>query len=175
MSLVQNTAVGLGPWPSSSSAAAAPARARIATCGLDRTWLASDVQGSLFEIAGGRIAQSRGASASVKQLAAALIRDHSRSLTESGRFLRRLGLKVPGTPDAVQHWQLHMVTQESGAAFDRDYAWLEVSDHVVDIQNARDEAQNGCNATVRGMARRELPVLQRHLRLATAAQRGSRV
>ena len=54
----------------------------------------------------------------------------------------------------------------SGAVFDRSYVDLEVRDHIQDIQETKDEISEGCNATVRGLARDDLPVLRAHLRIA---------
>lgn len=155
------------------SGASARPSARPASCGLDRAWLTSTVEGSLYELTGAKIALERSASPQVRQLAATIARDHAKFLTESGRFLRKLGFKAPGTMDAVEHWSLHMVSHESGAGFDHDYAWLEVANHVVDIRAARNETQNGCDPTVRSMARDELPYLRLHLRLASSAQAAS--
>jgi putative membrane protein len=153
-------------------AAIVPPCAPAATglCGLDRQYLTTEVRGNLFEIAGGRIAQQRASTPGVKNLGAVLVRDHSKSLTESGTLARRLGLKVPGNLDPVQHWQLHVAGTYSGRQFDQLYAWLEVADHTVDIENATEEASNGCQPQVRALARKSLPLLRQHLKLATQAQ-----
>jgi putative membrane protein len=152
-------------------AIAVPAPASAAgLCGLDRHYLTSEVQGNLFEIAGGRIAQQRATTPGVKNLAAVLVRDHSKGLTESGRLARKLGLKVPGNPTALQHWQLHYAQALGGVQFDQAYSWLEVADHATDIQEAREEAQHGCQPQVRALARKSLPMLQMHAKLAAQAQ-----
>jgi hypothetical protein len=54
----------------------------------------------------------------------------------------------------------------TGTPFDRSYAFLEVQDHIQDIQETRDEIRDGCNKTVRSLARDDLPVLRRHLAIA---------
>jgi putative membrane protein len=152
-------------------AVAVPSPAAAAgLCGLDRHYLTSEVQGNLFEIAGGRIAEQKATTPGVKNLGAVLVRDHSKGLTESGRLARKLGLKVPGNPTALQHWQLHYAQAASGLPFDQAYAWLEVADHTLDIQDAREEAQHGCDPRVRALARKSLPMLQMHLKLAVQAQ-----
>src|SRR3954452_99558 len=147
------------------------ATVRVTTCGLDRQFLKESISGSLFEIAGGRIAQRNAASPEVRQLATQLIADHSKTLDRAARMSRSLGLKVPGNPDPTQHWQLHVVSGLRGAAFDHSYAWLEVADHVVDIEHAQMEARSGCHPGVRTLAKNTLPTLRMHLRLATLAQR----
>lgn len=158
--------------PGAGAGASARGGAQIKTCGLDRAWLLGTVEASRYELAGAKIALARSPTPAVRQLAETLTRDHARSLNQSGQFLRRLGLTVPSTMDPAQHWKLHMVSQESGAAFDRDYAWLQEADHVVAIGDARAEAQDGCNATVRTMARNQVPYLRLHLRLASTWQTG---
>jgi putative membrane protein len=144
--------------------------AAAGVCGLDRHYLNGEVRGSLYEIAGGRIAQQRGTTPKVKNLGAVLERDHLRSLDRSARLARRLGLKVPGNPDAAQHWSLHVAGTYAGLQFDQMYAWLQVAEHTVDIQDATEEARSGCKPQVRALARRSLPTLRMHLRLATEAQ-----
>ncbi len=66
-----------------------------------------------------------------------------------------------------------MVSTFSGTQFDRWYSSLEVQDHKQDISEASNEAKNGKQAHVRKDARRELPVLKKHLRLAKAALRSA--
>jgi predicted outer membrane protein len=155
-----------------SSSALARKGTRTVVCGLDRTWLFNDVQRSRYELAGVSIARQRSATPAVLQLAATIQRDDSRALVESAGGLREVGVKVPERMDPVQHWSLHMLSQQRDAAFDSDYAWLEVANHVVDIRDAGDEAQHGCNATVRSIAKNRLPFLRLHLRLASTWQTG---
>jgi predicted outer membrane protein len=160
--------VVLFPW----SGAAAPNRSEAALCGLDRVWLTKDVQGSRFELAGVNIALARSVTPAVLQLAETVRRDDAAALTESSDLMRRLDLKAPATMDPVRHWSLHMVAQESGAAFDRDYAWLEVANQVAALRDATDELRQGCSGVVRGIARNRLPYLRLHLRLASTWQTG---
>src|SRR3954451_7228456 len=96
--------------------AATTAAPRTTTCAVDRDFLKESVSGSLFEIAGGRIAQRNAASPEVKQLRARLITDHAKALDRAPRLSRSLGVKVPGNPGPLQHWQLHVVSGLTGAA-----------------------------------------------------------
>lgn len=155
------------PW----SGAAARSRS-AALCGLDRVWLARDVEGSRFQLAGVKVALERSTTPAVLQLAATVRRDDEAALTESSKLMRRFGRTVPARMGPVRHWALHMVAQETGAAFDRDYAWLEVASHVVAIRDAADELRQGCNGVVRNIARSRLPYLRLHLRLASTWQTG---
>jgi putative membrane protein len=137
-----------------------------ATSAQDATWLTTSIQGDRFEITGGTAAQTRAATAPMKAFGARLVRDHSKSLKDAERAARRFGIDVPKTPSPSEQWELRTVGAFSGAAFDRSYADLEVQDHIQDIQETKDEISDGCNGTVRGLARDDLPVLRQHLAIA---------
>lgn len=158
----------LFPW----SGAAAQNRSATAVCGPDRMWLTRDVEGSRFELAGANVALARSVTPAVLQLAATVRRDDEAALTETSKLMGRLDLEVPAKMDPVRHWSLHMVAQETGAAFDGDYAWLEVASHVAAIRDVTDELRLGCNGVVRGIARNRLPYLRLELRLASTWQTG---
>jgi putative membrane protein len=157
-------------------AATAPASAaRQTECGArtghavsaqDATWLQTGIQGDRFEITGGTAAQSKGATAQMKAFGARLVRDHAKSLSDAVHAARRFDVDVPKTPSPSEEWELRTVGLFTGTAFDRSYADLEVQDHIQDIQETRDEIRDGCNATVRGLARDDLPVLRQHLAIA---------
>jgi putative membrane protein len=154
---------------------AAPASAaRQTECGAaghrtsaqDETWLTTGIQGDRFEIIGGTAAQSKGATPAMKAFGARLVSDHSKSLRDAARAARRFGVTVPKTPSPSEQWELRTVGAFTGATFDRSYADLEVQDHIQDIQETKDEISDGCSATVRGLARDDLPVLRQHLKIA---------
>src|SRR5205085_12235569 len=112
----------------------------------DEQWLEGAIEGDRFEVAGGRLAQRKGTDPKVKALGARLVKDHAASLKDAVALARRLGIEVPKTPSPSQEWELHAVNQFSGAQFDRNYAALEVQDHLQDITEARDEVEQGLNA-----------------------------
>jgi putative membrane protein len=135
----------------------------------DEQWLKTAIEGDRFEVQGGKLAESKGTIAAVRALGARLVKDHANSLTDAQQLARRLGIAVPKTPSESQRWELRTVASFTGAAFDRSYADLEVSDHKQDIQESRDETSGGSNPLVRHMAHSELPTLKQHLKLSRAA------
>jgi putative membrane protein len=135
----------------------------------DEQWLMMSIEGDLFEIQGGKLAQHKATTQKVRDLAATLIKDHTKSLKKSTELARKLGIDVPDEPSPSQQWELRAVAQFNGKDFDRWYSDLEVQDHIQDIQEARDEADKGCNHDVREDARDEIPTLQKHLKLAKDA------
>jgi putative membrane protein len=135
----------------------------------DEEWLMMSIQGDLFEIQGGKLAQQKGTTQKVRDLGATLVKDHTESLMEATELAKKLGIPVPSEPSPTQQWELQVVAQFSGTAFDRWYSKLEVKDHMQDIQEAQDEAEKGCNHDVREDAEDEIPVLEKHLHLAEEA------
>jgi putative membrane protein len=135
----------------------------------DEEWLKTAIMGDRFEIQGGRLAESTATTPGVRALGTRLVKDHRKSLKESERLARRLGVGIPGRPSPSEQWELRTVGALTGIAFDRAYADLEVSDHKQDIDEAKSERDEGSNASVRSSARQELPMLRMHLTLAQQA------
>jgi putative membrane protein len=151
-------------------AVAAPAHA-ASTSALDRHYLKSSAEGDAFEIRGGKIALEKSNDREVRKLARTLIKDHTKSLRETRSLARSLGVHVEGKPSPSQSWELSIVKSKSGRSFDHWYAKLEVLDHMQDIQEAGEERDAGTNSRVRSSARKEIPVLRKHLRLSRRALR----
>ena len=135
----------------------------------DEQWLTMSIEGDLFEIQGGKIALQKATTPEVKTLARTLIADHTKSLADSVKVAHELGIEVPDSPSPSQQWELQVASTFSGKAFDRWYSYLEVKDHVQDIQESKDEADQGCNHDVKGLAEDDIPVLEKHLHLAEVA------
>jgi putative membrane protein len=135
----------------------------------DEQWLMMSIEGDLFEIQGGKLAQSQGTTDEVRALGARLVTDHGKSLQDATDLANSLGIEVPDSPSPSQQWELRVVSSFSGVAFDRWYADLEVQDHMQDIQEAQDEVDKGCNPDIRKDAANEIPTLQEHLRVAQEA------
>jgi putative membrane protein len=137
---------------------------------LDAEWLRSAIQGDRFEIAGGHLAQQRGASPGVKAFGAKLVADHTQSLNDAIALAQRFGLQAPDRPAPPQQWALQALQTFSPAAFDQQYVALEVADHQQDIEEAKTEIAEGATPEIQAAASADLPVLQQHLALAQGLQ-----
>ena len=148
---------------------AAPAASAKTYSPMDEQALQTSIMGDRFEILGGRLAASRGSNPLVRALGARLAKDHRKSLKESAKLARRLGISVPAKPTPSEIWEISVVAGSSGAAFDRLYSSLEVQDHKQDIMESKDEVSGGSNPAVVADARKEIPMLRTHLRLSRKA------
>jgi putative membrane protein len=145
------------------------ARAATPLSGLDKQYLTSAIQGDRFEIAGGKLAQSKSQNAQIRALGARLVKDHMKSLHEAVQMAHSFNVDVPKAPTPSERWELQIVGSLSGQAFDQWYARLEVEDHHQDISEAADEVTDGTDKQVRSAAHDEIPILRTHLHLSQAA------
>jgi putative membrane protein len=135
----------------------------------DRTFLTTAAQGGQFEITGGTLAGTRAASPAVRAFGARMVTDHGREAAQLRQLASRLGVSLPGGPDAHQREILGVWSTLTGGGFDCSYTPTEYTDHEGDIATYQDEAAHGTNARVRAFARAQLPILRQHLALAGGA------
>ena len=128
------------------------------------------MQGDLFEIRGGKLAERHSRNPYVLKLARTLVSDHTKAFDQSAALAKRLHVEVPHSPTESQKWELAIVASlHTQRSFDRWYSSLEVGDHMQDISESADEVSDGSNTEVRKDARDALPMLRMHLRLARQA------
>jgi putative membrane protein len=150
-----------------AGAASAPAKAPHGQLSAaDKLWLQTAISGDLFEIQGGQVAQMRAGSQAVKDYGARLVADHTKSLKAAIALAKAHGVQIPRAPTPSEQWELRVVAGQSGALFDTLYVDLETADHEQDIAEAHDEVSDGTNAGVRAEAKKELPTLVTHLKIA---------
>ncbi|WP_073950069.1 DUF4142 domain-containing protein [Streptomyces kebangsaanensis] len=136
----------------------------------DVAWMKASAAGDRFEIQGGRMAQSHAHSAVVKQLGARLASDHTKSSKDMKKLAAQLKVTLPTTPDSKERAELARLSSLHGSAFDKQYVKTEISDHKTDIAEAKKEISTGSDPQVINEARKDLPVLRTHLKLAEQAQ-----
>ena len=141
--------------------------------GQDQTYLQSAVEGDAFEVTAGRLALRKSQNADVRRAAGTYARDHALSGAEGKQLAKRLRVQADFAPSPSQQWEIQMLSGLDGAAFDHKYSYLEVLDHKQDLFEAKQEVENGSNPRVVAAARKEIPMLSRHLKLARAALKAS--
>jgi putative membrane protein len=162
--LTATATAALGAAGAGTALGAAQSQAKVSAA--DKTYLQTAIEGDRFEVAGGKLAQQKGATKAVKTYGARLVTDHTKSLKEATALAKKLGIAVPKTPSPSMQWELETVGKLSGAQFDERYADLEAKDHQQDISEATDEVKDGTNADIRSAAKKELPTLAAHLKIA---------
>jgi putative membrane protein len=152
-----------------ASAVVASAATHAGVSAQDANYLQTSISGDRFEIIGGKMALRKQASAEVRILARRLIKDHSKSLSESIGEAKKYGIEIPKAPTPSEVWELQTVAGLNGLSFDHAYSYLEVKDHQQDIEETTFEAVHGGNGEIKQSARKELPMLRLHLSLSKRA------
>jgi putative membrane protein len=138
--------------------------------GLDEEWTTAALEGDLFEVKGGELAQKQGQSQAVSQLGALLSSDHSKSYAQGRKLAKKLGIEVPTEPTYPQKWELQTVGEMTGSAFDKGYTSLERLDHKQDIEDAKSEIEDGTNGAVKALAKMDLKMYREHLAAVVKAE-----
>ena len=123
-------------------------------------------QGGLAEVALGEMAQDRASHPRVRRFADHMVADHSRANDELMDLAERKGWRLPTRPDPNHRAIERRVSRLRGMAFDRAYMRAMVSDHDQTVAMVRAYSRNGRDPDLRAFARRTLPTLIEHRRMA---------
>jgi putative membrane protein len=138
----------------------------------DEDFAMNAAKGGQMEVALGRLAASKGSNAAVRSFGRRMVTDHTKAGAKLQAIAGKKGLSLPTEMDAEQKAELDRLSQLSGAAFDRAYMELMVSDHEKDVSEFETEANSGADPQLKTFAATTLPTLKIHLKLAkqTAAK-----
>jgi putative membrane protein len=143
----------------SSSALAVAAQANQQ----DQTFLRKAHQSNLAEIQAGRLAQQKATSASVRDMGARLISDHTRLDSRLRPVANQLGVNLPDQPNPMQRQVAAQLSAKRGAAFDRAWVAAMITGHRQALADGQAELQAGSSEQVQSLARSAAPVIQGHL------------
>jgi putative membrane protein len=115
-----------------------------------------------------RLAEKLGTSDLVKQFATRVARDQTKADTELKIIAAKAGMPVAESVGAKDKAFYDTLSGLSGPSFDGVFISAMVTDHREDIAAFQKEADIG-NSPIQDYARRMLPTLKEHLRLAEEA------
>jgi putative membrane protein len=133
----------------------------------DRDFLNKAAQGSMMEVAAGKLAARRAMDPAVKTFGERMVSDH----TAADDMLKTLAdSKQTPLPDSVspeERKALGKLEGLNGTEFDKAYSQMMVDDHVTDISDFEKETRKkGADGDVKAFAEQTLPTLRHHLMLA---------
>lgn len=157
-------------------AAATQKHAKGTAAAMDaRTFVDHAAQDGLAEVALGKMAAEKAASADVKEFGQRMVDDHSKANDELGKLASSKGITAPTEVTNPKHKALmDRLEKLSGKEFDRAYIQAMVGDHEHAVGAFKSFAAHGQDAELKAWAEKTLPTLQEHERLAktTAASVG---
>jgi len=134
--------------------------------GGDSNFATKAAQGGMAEVQLGQLAESNASSQQVKNFGQRMVTDHTKANDELKSIASRKGMTLPTGLDAKDQAEYDRLSKLNGAAFDRAYMQMMVSDHRKDVNEFENEANNGTDPDLKAFAGKTLPTLHEHLQMA---------
>ena len=128
-------------------------------------------QSNLAEIAAGKLAQSKGRSAAVKEIGAMLISDHTKLDATLRKLAATKHVSLPSAPNAEQQAAAAKLEAASDDQFDTVFVSTQLAGHMKAMQLGKDEAAGGEDAATKAAAAAAAPVIAHHGEMLRSAAR----
>lgn len=127
----------------------------------DQKFVANAATSGYQAVADGQMAEQRGASAEVKNVAARMVADHSKANKELIALAKKKNLSVDTHPAKPRPFKKE--------GFDGQYLFNTQHDREMDIKAFENEASSGDDADIKAWAAKILPTLKEHLAMVKSA------
>jgi putative membrane protein len=135
----------------------------------DRRFIEKAAMGGMLEVELGKLAQSKGAAASVKSFGGRMVEDHGKANQELMAIAGKLGVQPPQMDRSHQR-EVEQLSKLSGAEFDKRYMKAMVSHHKKDVSDFEKASKSAKQAELKSFAADKLPTLREHLKLAQTTE-----
>jgi putative membrane protein len=142
---------------------AAPVLAFAMNGDLDESFFKNAAEGGIAEVNDGKLAQARGASQSVKDFGAMMVKDHSAANQKLAAIAASQGVKLPDSPGMMQMAEGKELKMKSGDSFDKSYIKGQIKAHQETVELFEKEIASGKNPQAQQFASATLPTIQAHL------------
>jgi putative membrane protein len=137
----------------------------------DEEFVKDAASGGMAEVKLGQLAQEKGSNSAVKAFGERIVNDHSKAGDDLRAAAAQSSISIPDKMSAKDEATYNRLAKMSGAAFDREYARVMVTDHIHHVAEFRKEALDGRNQAVQNFASQTLPALQQHLKEARTMEK----
>lgn len=148
------------------SPAANPASTKKTAASPDIAFAREAAIGGMAEVELGNLAKEKASSPDVKSFADRMVTDHTRAGDELKQWAQSRSIVFPPELDSKHKMLRDRLARLSGDAFDKAYMREMLSDHQQDVAAFKHEATSGKDPDLKAWARKTLPTLQEHLKLA---------
>jgi putative membrane protein len=142
---------------------AAPVLAFAMNGDLDESFFKNAAEGGIAEVNDGKLAETKGASQSVKDFGAMMVKDHSAANQKLASIAAAQGIKLPDSPGMMQMAEGKELKMKSGDSFDKSYIKGQIKAHQETVELFQKEIASGKNAQAQQFASATLPTVQAHL------------
>jgi putative membrane protein len=151
----------------------APALAQQATQTLtpsDQKFVTEAAESGQMEVELGELAQQKATNDGVREFARRMADDHGKANRELARLAGSKQVQLSDKPSRKTQGEKDRLSKLSGAAFDREYVKMMVSDHEKDVAAFKRESQQAKDPELKAWAGKTLPTLEEHLRMIRQIQ-----
>jgi putative membrane protein len=129
----------------------------------DLKFVTEAVQGSVTEIAVGKLADQKSTNAEIKKVGEMLVKDHGKANAELNEIAKKKGIDVPLVGTRKQTSTVEGLAKKEGEDFDKAFVKELEADHKEDIKVFEKASTEVKDPELRAFAAKQLPVLQEHL------------
>jgi putative membrane protein len=139
---------------------------------MDNNFFKTITVANMAEIDSSRLALTKSQSTAVRDFAQKMIDDHTMASNEVAAVAAYKQVMLPSQLDSQHQVILDDLKGKSGADCDKAYIDFQVKAHQETINADQDEANNGTDTQVKGLAAKLLDTLKMHLQMAEKIQAG---
>jgi putative membrane protein len=129
----------------------------------DGTWMKSNAQTDLAEIAIGKLAMAKSHNADLLKVAKVTMENHKTVLAKLKVLAKKEGVKLPAAPNASQQKDAKELESLSGSKFNLAWDNIQITGHKLSIAQTETEISKGSASAVISFAKYYLPIAKMHL------------
>ncbi len=137
---------------------------------VDREFVTNASMNNMAEISLGELAQSNGASDSVKNYASTMVTEHNMAQDELDSLASKLNADQPDSLNATMKALRDRLAGYTGYDFDTAYINSQVAAHTTAITQFEAQINNGSNTSLRSYANKYLPKIRMHKTMADSVK-----
>jgi putative membrane protein len=145
----------------------APLHAQLEALRQDSRFIFDAASSNLLEIRLGQAAQSKATNQAVKQFGQQMVTDHTNLQNQLTSTISKGGTQFKPGMNEEDGKEVERLEKLSGAEFDREYMTAIIRHHQEDVTAFQTQSASARSSEARQIATSGLPVLQRHLTMAT--------
>jgi putative membrane protein len=126
--------------------------------------------GGMMEVKMGTLAQANGMAADVKSFGKMMVDDHNAANEELKALAAKKNISLPTTLSEKHQKDYDDMAAKKGKDFDEAYMDYMISDHKDDIDEFKEEANDGHDPDMKAWAAGKVATLEHHLDMAKAAK-----
>lgn len=139
----------------------------------DATFVFKASESDMAEIELAKLAMKQGGNARVREFAAKMVKDHTKSSEELAPIAKKHGFALAKEVSSTHKDVCEKLKKLSGADFDREYMAGQVKAHQTAVKLFTQQSKSGKDADLRAFASKTLPTIQEHYKMAQELAKGS--